>query len=117
MLFKNIEIHNVAKLYDAERGGTTWLRVPDEVFSALEHGNQARNMAKCCTGVELRFVIKSGEGVTIRMAQLDPCGHEQRFPRFPRRNSGQLVRLRTQLHRSRRAHRLFHKKTGRFAVS
>lgn len=73
MLFKNIEIHNVAKLYDAERGGTTWLRVPDEVFSALEHGNQARNMAKCCTGVELRFVIKSGEGVTIRMAQLDPC--------------------------------------------
>ena len=79
MIFKNVEIHNVAKLYEAERGGTTWLRVPEDVYSALEHGVQARNMAKSGTGVELRFVIKSGEGATIRMAQLDPCNFSNVF--------------------------------------
>ena len=79
MIFKNVEIHNVAKLYEAERGGTTWLRVPEDVYSALEHGVQARNMAKSGTGVELRFVIKSGEGATIRMAQLDPCNFRNVF--------------------------------------
>lgn len=82
MIFKNVEIHNVAKLYEADRGGTTWLRLPDKAYEALEHGNQARNMAKCCTGVELRFVIKSGDGVTIRMAQLDPCSTSNVFHVF-----------------------------------
>lgn len=72
MIYKNIEIHNVAALYDSPQGGVSWLRVPQSVYDSLEHGDQARNMAKCSTGVELRFVIKSGDGVIIRMSKLSP---------------------------------------------
>ena len=69
MIYKNTEIHNAEELYDCG-GGVSWLRVPRSVYDALEHGDQARNMAKCSTGVEIRFVIKSGDSATIRMSKL-----------------------------------------------
>ncbi len=72
MIYKNIEIFNVAEIYDCPGGGISWMRVPKNVYETLECGDQARNMAKNSTGVELRFVIKSGDGVVIRMAKLEP---------------------------------------------
>lgn len=71
MIYKNVEIFNVAELIDCEDGGVKWLRVPSEVDQCLEHGTQSYSMARCSTGVELRFVIKSGDNVVIRMAKAE----------------------------------------------
>ena len=62
MIYKNIEIHNVAHIYNAEEGIKT-LRVPMNVYEKLESGKMA---AEDSTGVELRFVM-SGDKVTLRM--------------------------------------------------
>ncbi len=69
MIYKNVEIFNVAELMECENGGVKWLRVPSDVDECLEHGVQSHNMARNSTGVELRFVIKSGDSAIIRMAR------------------------------------------------
>ena len=66
MLYKNIEIHNVAELIDNGDGSVSWKRVPSEVHHAME-GSYADRMVHNSTGVELRFVIR-GESATIRMS-------------------------------------------------
>ena len=65
MIFKNIEIHNIAELIHYEDGSISWKRVPSEVHAAME-SKLADNMVHNATGVELRFVIR-GEEATIRM--------------------------------------------------
>lgn len=66
MLYKNIEVHNVGKLYvNEETKGTQWLRVPENVYEKME-SDQGKKMCCGSTGVELRFVMKSDK-VTIRM--------------------------------------------------
>ena len=67
MIFQNAELHNVEKLIPTGDGGFTWLRIPEAVCNALERGEQGRNMAVNCTGVELRFVLK-GDRAVLRMA-------------------------------------------------
>lgn len=69
MIYKNIEIHNVAELIPCEEGGVRWLRMPTNVLESLESGDQGQRMTKNATGVELRFVIKGDEAV-IRMQSL-----------------------------------------------
>ena len=68
MIWKNIEIHNVAELINNDDGSVSWRRVPYEVYSQMESG-MAEFVAHCSTGVELRFVIK-GEAATVRMSTL-----------------------------------------------
>ena len=66
MLYKNVQIHNVAELeIDKADGSMTWYRMPKRLMDKFEMNN-ARNMNVCATGVEIRFVIKSGKAV-IRM--------------------------------------------------
>lgn len=72
MLYKNAELYNVEELIQNEDGSVSWLRIPQNVYNAME-SEQGRNMAKAATGVELRFKMKS-ESVTLRMS-----GAEARF--------------------------------------
>lgn len=66
MLFKNMEIHGVGELItDKETGAVKWLRVPENVYNAIE-SEQGKTMCIGGTGVELRFVMESDE-VTLRM--------------------------------------------------
>ena len=67
MIFQNAELHNVEKLVPEADGGYSWVRIPDAVYNALECGEQGRNMAVNCTGVELRFVI-TGEQAVLRLS-------------------------------------------------
>ncbi len=66
MIWKNVEIHNIAELCENDNG-VTWRRVPKEVHDSME---LSKNMALNSTGVELRFVMKSDE-VTLRMAAVN----------------------------------------------
>ena len=68
MIYKNIEIHNIAELTEHEDGSVSWKRVPDEVCKTLE-GRLADKVVRFATGVELRFVIR-GENAVIRMSAL-----------------------------------------------
>ena len=68
MLYKNIEIHNVAELISYNDGSVSWKRVPSGVHSQMESPN-ANSVVLNSTGVELRFVIK-GESATVRMSTL-----------------------------------------------
>ena len=70
MIFQNIQVHNVAELIPCEDGGVTWYRVPKHVYDALERDG-GRAMARSCTGVELRFVLK-GEKAKIHLQSLSP---------------------------------------------
>lgn len=74
MLYKNMEIHNVAELYENEDGSVSWLRMPASVAETFEK-SAATPMVRGSTGVELRFVLR-GDSVRIRMstAQDDPNG-------------------------------------------
>ena len=73
MLYKNIEIHNAAEIFDAENGASSWLRVPQSVYDGLET-EQAKNMCKGSTGVELRFTMNSPEvKIKIRSLGTDNC--------------------------------------------
>lgn len=62
MIYKNIEIHNIADMFDSG-DGIKMIRVPKNVYDKLECGQHA---AEVCTGVELRFVMKSDK-VTLKM--------------------------------------------------
>lgn len=66
MLYKNIEIFNAAQLTQQEDGSISWLRVPENVYHAMESGS-AGEVGRNVTGVELRFVIK-GESVKLVMS-------------------------------------------------
>ena len=65
MIYKNIEIHNAAELYEGEQGGAAWLRYPSSVCEGFEKEG-ARIQAKNCSGVELRFILK-GESMKLRL--------------------------------------------------
>lgn len=66
MIYKNIEIHNIAELIYNDDGSVSWIRVPTGVKKEMELPN-ADNVVYNSTGVELRFVIK-GDSATIRMS-------------------------------------------------
>ncbi len=70
MIYKNIEIHNIAELIYNDDGSISWKRVPSEVGNEMEF-EMADDRVRNSTGVELRFVIK-GDSVTIRMSSADP---------------------------------------------
>lgn len=70
MIWKNVEIHNVAQLVEKD-GGITWARVPEQIADRMEN-DMGPYMARNSTGVELRFVMKSDQ-VRIRMAALSPA--------------------------------------------
>lgn len=74
MLYKNIEIHNIAELIYNEDGSVSWKRVPSKVHNTMEFPS-ADGVVHNSTGVELRFVIK-GDSATIRMStyENDPKG-------------------------------------------
>ena len=66
MIYKNIEIHNVAELIPGKaEESTAWIRVPAAVYETLE-ASGGKSQAVNSTGVELRFVMKS-DSVKIRM--------------------------------------------------
>lgn len=69
MLYKGIELHNVAHLIH-HPDGITWLRVPEKAFNSLET-DMGKSMAQNAIGVELRFVIKN-DPVKITMQSLSP---------------------------------------------
>ena len=69
MIYKNIEIHNVAEIFENDDGSISWRRVPSEVAKEMQ-GFMGDRTAYNSTGVELRFVIV-GESVTIRMSTAD----------------------------------------------
>ena len=64
MIYKNVEVFNVGELIEKD-GTVKWLRVPQHVYENLD-GEQGKNMATVCTGVELRFLMDS-DTVTLRM--------------------------------------------------
>lgn len=66
MIYKNIEIYNIAEIVDNGDGSVSWIRVPSSAYEKTET-SQGKNMLVNSTGVELRFVIKSGNAV-IKMA-------------------------------------------------
>lgn len=69
MIYKNIEIHNIAELIYNDDGSVSWKRVPSFVHDEMEMSG-ADNVVHNSTGVELRFVIK-GNSATIRMSAYD----------------------------------------------
>ena len=70
MNFKNIDIYNVAELVPCSEG-VSWLRFPKETIDKMEGGENSVNVAKSATGVELRFVINSGDSAVIRMKKYE----------------------------------------------
>ncbi len=72
MIYQNAELYNVQELIKNEDGSVSWSRVPNEVFDKLE-GTNGKRIATDATGVELRFVIKSGS-VKIKMATSESDG-------------------------------------------
>ena len=73
MLYKNVEIHNIAEVIEnTENNSVKWLRVPQKVYDSMET-EQGKRMCTCSTGVELRFVMQS-DTVTIRMRTVSEEG-------------------------------------------
>lgn len=66
MIYKNIEIHNIAELIHNEDGSVSWRRVPSNVHNEME-APSPDTVAYNSTGVEIRFVMK-GDSATIRMS-------------------------------------------------
>lgn len=66
MIYKNIDIHNIAELIYNDDGSISWKRVPSDVHSTMEAA-MADSVVHNSTGVELRFIIK-GDSATIRMS-------------------------------------------------
>jgi len=69
MIYKNVEIHNTAELIHHPDRGVSWCRFPLSVYDKLS-SEQGKKMAKRCTGVELRFVMKS-DSVKIKLSSLE----------------------------------------------
>ena len=81
MIWKNIEIFNIAELIELPDGAVTWRRVPEEAEQTLERGDQSLRYSRGFTGVELRFVLK-GEKAVIRMAKAQDDGVDNSFQVF-----------------------------------
>lgn len=62
VVWKNIEIFNADEIYDNGNGSISWRRIPEKLMDALERDG-GRRRAVGCTGVELRFVMKSDKAV------------------------------------------------------
>ena len=77
MLYKNFEIHGCAQILDGKNGGIVIRRVPENVYNALET-DDARRMCRISTGVELRFVIESGDAV-LKIKNMEGIGRFQVF--------------------------------------
>lgn len=76
LIYENMEVHNAAELLPGEHGGVTWLRYPKSVCDGFERDG-ARIQAGNCSGVELRFVMKSDRVVLkVRSASV---GHYHIF--------------------------------------
>ena len=81
MIYKNIEIFNVAEIIELDDGAFTWRRVPKWAEDTLERGEQSLRYSRGFAGVELRFVLR-GESATIRMAKLQDDGVDNSFHIF-----------------------------------
>ena len=66
MIWKNIEVFNVAELVPQDDGSVSWLRVPRAAYETLETPT-GKLMAVNSTGVELRFAIL-GKSVKLVMS-------------------------------------------------
>lgn len=66
MIYKNVEIYNIAEFIHNDDGSVSWKRVPSNVHSDME-SKVKETVVHNSTGVELRFVIK-GDSATIRMS-------------------------------------------------
>lgn len=67
MIYKNVELHNVAELIENSSHGVSFRRVPKSVQDAMEMNKE---ICECATGVELRFVMKS-DTVKIKLKKKD----------------------------------------------
>ncbi|MBQ8548939.1 MAG: hypothetical protein IJ427_10635, partial [Lachnospiraceae bacterium] len=63
MILNNVEIYNAAESFQDPDGGFGFLRVPADVESHLNDTGKMVNRGT--TGVELRFVLKSGDAKVI----------------------------------------------------
>ena len=72
MIYKNVELYNVAGITDNGDGSISWIRVPYSVYDTLE-ARDGKKAAVNATGVEIRFVIKSGNAV-IKMSTAEDDG-------------------------------------------
>lgn len=71
MIFKNIEMHNIAEIeYIPDRNAYEMHRLPKRVIETLECGEQSQRIASNYTGVEFRFVIK-GDKAVLRFKKKD----------------------------------------------
>ena len=68
MQYQNFDLHGVAEIIENDDGSISWLRVPSKVAERLE-GRIAASQVRGATGVELRFVIRSGDSATVRMSR------------------------------------------------
>ena len=68
LIYKNIDIHNIAELIHNDDGSISWRRVPGNVLNSMELPSPELMVCNS-TGVELRFIIK-GDSAVIRMSTL-----------------------------------------------
>ena len=71
MIYKNIELYNVAEVVPS-KNGVTWLRVPSDVYESVEAVDGPKR-CRNSTGVELRFLLNS-ETATFRLRAISPEG-------------------------------------------
>lgn len=81
MIYRNMEIFNIAEIIELDDGAFTWRRVPKSAEDTLERGAQSLRYSRAAAGVELRFVLK-GDSVTIRMAKAVDDGVDNSFHLF-----------------------------------
>ena len=93
MIYKNIEIFNVAEIYDCPGGGISWMRVPKNVYETLERGDQARNMAKKFHGRRTAFCHKKRRRRRYTDGKTGAEQHDKRISCLSRRYSGHMGRL------------------------
>jgi len=78
MIYNNVELYNVTELVKNQDGSERMCRIPEDLRVTLN--DTAQNNALCTSGVEIRFVIKSGNA-TIRFDS-DVSGAEIYFGCF-----------------------------------
>ena len=77
MIYKNIEVFNTVEAEEHE-GGTRFYRVPKSVADKMEVPPSGIGRATNSTGVELRFVVKSGS-VKIKIKDISPIDYLSSF--------------------------------------
>lgn len=77
MIYKNIEVFNAVEAEEYE-GGMRFYRVPESVSDAMEIPPGGVGRATNSTGVELRFVVKSGT-VKIKIKDVSPIDYLSSF--------------------------------------